>query len=188
MICCGYVSYKISYPKTPLPRMGMGPGGDAGRGTPRTHRGFIADSSGPSGPHAKRTSRRVSATRSSPASRGARNSWRKRGRGQDFLNLPTFPASGLWPVSHRASMRQGLTWGITGSVGFALATGIPVMRPHSDPRSAVACSFDRCLGTTRRSSWRPYRYFPVRIDVQVDTSRGAFALSEMGQRTPPASC
>ena len=71
----------------------------------------------------------------------------------------------------------GLTWGITGSVGFALATGSVAMRPDSD--------LDLLLRVARPMSRREateleatLQIFPVRIDVQVDTSRGAFALSE----------
>ena len=70
-----------------------------------------------------------------------------------------------------------MTWGITGSVGFALATGSVAMRPDSD--------LDLLLRVARPMSRREateleatLQIFPVRIDVQVDTSRGAFALSE----------
>jgi phosphoribosyl-dephospho-CoA transferase len=77
----------------------------------------------------------------------------------------------------------GLTWGITGSVGFALATGIPVMRPHSDLDLLlrVARPMPRHDATKLVAT---LRIFPVRIDVQVDTSRGAFALSEWASGRP----
>lgn len=71
----------------------------------------------------------------------------------------------------------GLPWGITGGVGFALATGLDVLRPGSDidvllraaaplPRRAAADLLDLLSK------------HPVRIDVQVDTGYGAFALAE----------
>jgi len=71
----------------------------------------------------------------------------------------------------------GLTWGITGSVGFALATGNAVMRPDSDLDLLlrVAQQMSRREATELEAT---LRIFPTRIDVQVDTSRGAFALSE----------
>jgi phosphoribosyl-dephospho-CoA transferase len=71
----------------------------------------------------------------------------------------------------------GLTWGIIGSVGFALATGIAAARPDSD--------LDLLLRAARPMSRHEatvlaeaLQAVSLRIDVQVETLRGAFALSE----------
>jgi len=77
-----------------------------------------------------------------------------------------------------------LPWGPTGSTGFALATGHPVLRADSDldlvvravqpltaPQLAVLVDL-----------YRQTQKAPCRIDVQIDTGHGGFALSEW-QRT-----
>ena len=70
-----------------------------------------------------------------------------------------------------------LIWGITGSVGFALATGIRTMRRDSD--------LDLLFRAPRQISREQaaeivalLRCAPVRVDVQVETAHGAFALTE----------
>jgi phosphoribosyl-dephospho-CoA transferase len=70
-----------------------------------------------------------------------------------------------------------LIWGVTGSVGFALATGIRTMRRDSD--------LDLLFRAPRRISRDQateiidvLRCAPVRVDVQVETVHGAFALAE----------
>ncbi len=78
---------------------------------------------------------------------------------------------------------RGLAWGITGSVGFSLASGLPVLRQDSDldlllrlPRAMSACEAAELLralaGLTGCSE------AAARIDVQADTGHGAFALAE----------
>jgi phosphoribosyl-dephospho-CoA transferase len=70
-----------------------------------------------------------------------------------------------------------LTWGITGSVGFALATGICTMRRDSD----LDLLFRAPLQISREQAAEiiaMLRCAPVRVDVQVETARGAFALAE----------
>ncbi len=71
----------------------------------------------------------------------------------------------------------GLAWGPTGGAGFFLACGLPVLRPDSDldllirapqPLSASqAVALAALQGNTA-----------CRIDIQVDTGAGAFALAE----------
>jgi phosphoribosyl-dephospho-CoA transferase len=71
----------------------------------------------------------------------------------------------------------GLDWGPAGGTGFWLASGLPVLRPSSDldllvhaptrldpPIIAALCALqDRA---------------PCRLDIQIDTGIGGFALSE----------
>jgi phosphoribosyl-dephospho-CoA transferase len=71
----------------------------------------------------------------------------------------------------------GLLWGPSGGVGFALASGLPVLGPGSDldlvvrapsPLTAAQQALLRRLCQSLR----------CRIDLQIDTGRGAFAFSE----------
>jgi phosphoribosyl-dephospho-CoA transferase len=70
-----------------------------------------------------------------------------------------------------------LAWGVTGSVGFTLASGIDVLREDSDldllvraPSSADAALLREIVGMVRDH--------PARVDLQVETPAGAFALLE----------
>jgi phosphoribosyl-dephospho-CoA transferase len=70
-----------------------------------------------------------------------------------------------------------LAWGVTGSVGFTLASGIDVLREDSDldllvrAPSAADATVLRDLASTLQAH-------SARIDVQVETPLGAFALLE----------
>lgn len=72
---------------------------------------------------------------------------------------------------------SSLSWGVTGSVGFTLASGCNVLRADSDLDLLVhaTCRGDaealRDLGLATRDG-------ESRVDVQVETSCGAFALKE----------
>lgn len=70
-----------------------------------------------------------------------------------------------------------LAWGPTGGVGFFLASGLPVLRPDSDldllvraPRRLTTAQVAILAGMQAAA--------PCRIDIQVDTGHGAFALAE----------
>jgi phosphoribosyl-dephospho-CoA transferase len=73
--------------------------------------------------------------------------------------------------------RLRLTWGITGSVGFALASGISTLRPDSDLdlllRAATPLSRDDA-----RSIASVLQAAGARVDMQVDTGEAGFALAE----------
>lgn len=71
----------------------------------------------------------------------------------------------------------GLAWGPTGGVGFFLASGLPVLRPDSDldllvraPQPLSACQADALAALQANPG--------CRIDIQIDTGHGAFALAE----------
>jgi phosphoribosyl-dephospho-CoA transferase len=71
----------------------------------------------------------------------------------------------------------GVDWGPTGSIGFALASGLPLVRPDSDldlvvraPGPLTAQQCNALAGLAARVS--------CRLDIQVDTGLGAFALQE----------
>ncbi|MGS0740348.1 malonate decarboxylase holo-ACP synthase [Glaciimonas sp. GG7] len=71
----------------------------------------------------------------------------------------------------------GLCWGPTGSTGFALASGLPVIRAESDldllVRASIPLSADQyaALKAIRASSL-------CHIDIQIDTGYGGFAFAE----------
>ncbi len=75
----------------------------------------------------------------------------------------------------------GLPWGVTGSAGFALATGLAVLRESSD--------LDLLIRAPARLSERDATALtdalsdaPARIDAQIDTGLGGFALLEWQAR------
>jgi phosphoribosyl-dephospho-CoA transferase len=74
----------------------------------------------------------------------------------------------------------GLPWGPTGSVGFELVTAIPTATPDSDldllvrvPRGVSAAL------TLLAALHRQFRSLTARVDCQVETPSGAFALAEL---------
>lgn len=71
----------------------------------------------------------------------------------------------------------GVAWGPTGGAGFQLASGLAVLRPDSDldllvraPSPLSAQVVERLAGLQDMA--------PCRVDIQVDTGWGGFALSE----------
>jgi phosphoribosyl-dephospho-CoA transferase len=71
----------------------------------------------------------------------------------------------------------GLAWGPTGGVGFFLATGLPVLRPDSDLDLVVRAP--QPLGSAQAMTLTEVqRQSACRIDIQIDTGHGAFALAE----------
>ena len=70
----------------------------------------------------------------------------------------------------------GLAWGPTGGAGFYLASGLPVLHADSDldllvraPKPLPVRIIDRLLRLQEQ---------PCRVDIQVDTGLGGFALNE----------
>lgn len=81
----------------------------------------------------------------------------------------------------------GIQWGIGGSVGFALATGLPILKGDSDldliVRAAGAEDWAGMIDVLRQTigdaSAMPDQHAAhARIDVQIDTPAGGFALAE----------
>jgi phosphoribosyl-dephospho-CoA transferase len=70
-----------------------------------------------------------------------------------------------------------LIWGVTGSVGFTLASGLDVLRADSDLDLLVR-SPDRGDAAALRALRRSTSDTEPRVDVQVETPCGAFALNE----------
>ena len=72
---------------------------------------------------------------------------------------------------------SSLAWGVTGSVGFTLASGFDVLRAGSDLDLLVR-SPDSGNAAALRALRRSTSDAESRIDVQVETPCGAFALKE----------
>jgi phosphoribosyl-dephospho-CoA transferase len=70
-----------------------------------------------------------------------------------------------------------LVWGVTGGVGFTLASGFDVLRFDSDLDLLVRAP-SIADADALRSVAALLRDLEVRVDVQVETSFGAFALQE----------
>ncbi len=76
-----------------------------------------------------------------------------------------------------ADMRWPWRWGVTGSTGYALATGRPVLHPESD--LDVILHAPQPLARDLLQQWQTQTTrLPCRVDTQVETASGAFALSE----------
>jgi len=74
----------------------------------------------------------------------------------------------------------GLAWGPTGGTGFFLASGLPVLRADSDldlllraPSRLARATVDALLALQAGAG--------CRVDIQVDTGWGGFALAEYAQ-------
>jgi len=72
---------------------------------------------------------------------------------------------------------SSLTWGVTGSVGFTLASGFDVLRADSDLDLLVHAP-DEGDAEALREVGRWTSDVESRVDVQVETPCGAFALKE----------
>ena len=98
--------------------------------------------------------------------------------------LPAFAA--LARVRDELS-RFGLPWGPTGSVGFELATGRPSVTPTSDLDLLIRCAAplgrDAAVAIHRALNMAAEAAH-VRVDAQIDTPRGGFALSEYASGKP----
>ena len=89
------------------------------------------------------------------------------------------PLRALSALAPRLS-ELGLVWGPTGGAGFYLACGLPVLRADSDldllvraPAPLPAWIIDRLLRLQDQQ--------PCRVDIQVDTGVGGFALNEFAR-------
>jgi phosphoribosyl-dephospho-CoA transferase len=93
---------------------------------------------------------------------------------------PTVPAlQALAELAPRLD-ELGVPWGPAGGAGFQLACGLPVLRPDSDLDLLVRCPAPLDCATVERLL-RIQADSPVRVDIQVDTGAGGFALADYAQ-------
>jgi phosphoribosyl-dephospho-CoA transferase len=96
------------------------------------------------------------------------------------MPLPDFSSAALDALRQVAPLLDatGWAWGPTGGVGFALASGLPVLRADSDldlvlriaaPPDAAQAEALRAIAATVTA---------CRLDLQIDTGHGGFAYAE----------
>jgi phosphoribosyl-dephospho-CoA transferase len=91
--------------------------------------------------------------------------------------LGAFPAIEALVSLAPSLTATGLPWGPTGSVGFALASGLLVLRAESD-LDLVVRAF-KPLTAKQTALLLALRSSSIcKIDLQIDTGHGAFSLSE----------
>lgn len=89
-----------------------------------------------------------------------------------FRALPTVQA-----LIKLQQQRWTWCWGVTGSTGFALATSLPVL--HADSDLDLLIRAPQPLDPDELAEWqRQLALLPCRVDTQVETPVGAFALNE----------
>jgi phosphoribosyl-dephospho-CoA transferase len=141
-----------------FPREGMVPVGV--RGTSRDQR------------FAAYLSREAILERVTPEELVRRLAWMKNGRREEISPIRALDLVG------RIMLEFGLQWGPSGSVGFEIATGLPIATMNSDLdlviRAPNKLSHDLC----RRLCNRLADELPVRTDVLIETGAGAIALAE----------
>jgi phosphoribosyl-dephospho-CoA transferase len=72
---------------------------------------------------------------------------------------------------------SGLSWGPTGSMGFALASGLPALREQSDLDILVRCDAPFTRDQTQMLAGM-FDGHTCRIDMQIDSGHGGFAFAE----------
>lgn len=107
-----------------------------------------------------------------PAQIAAAQAWRHLPDAQHVAAVAAIP-----PIAARLDA-AAIPWGIGGSVGFALATGQPVLRADSDLDLIVRATDAAAFAPMVEALSAVVASATVRIDVQIDTPAGGFALAE----------
>jgi len=95
----------------------------------------------------------------------------------DLLRSPFISQPPVQVALQLAQQAWPWVWGITGSSGYALATGIPVIHASSDLDLLIRAP--QPLSRELLLRWQtPLTDALCRVDTQVDTPLGGFALNE----------
>lgn len=95
----------------------------------------------------------------------------------DLLRSPFISQPPVQVAFQLAQQAWPWVWGITGSSGYALATGIPVIHASSDLDLLIRAP--QPLSRELLLRWQtPLTDALCRVDTQVDTPLGGFALNE----------
>jgi phosphoribosyl-dephospho-CoA transferase len=79
--------------------------------------------------------------------------------------------------------KDGVSWGPTGSIGFELASGFPVVHPNSDLDIAIYAP--QRVERKKAAAWNHFnRRLPVDIDALLETPIGACSLREYVSTSP----
>lgn len=96
---------------------------------------------------------------------------------QTLLRSPFISQPPVQVALQLAQLAWPWTWGITGSVGFALATGIPVIHAQSDLDLLIRAP--QPLASAQLERWQQSLTTVLcRADTQLETPYGGFALAE----------
>lgn len=96
---------------------------------------------------------------------------------QRLLASPFVSQQPLQAAIQLTQQRWCWSWGITGSVGYALATEVPVLHPDSDLDLTIYCP--EPVAEQELQRWQVFtELLTCRVDTQVETLYGAFSLSE----------
>ncbi len=95
----------------------------------------------------------------------------------DLLRSPFITQPPVQVALQLAQQSWPWTWGITGSTGYALATGIPVI--HADSDLDLLIRAPCTVSPEAFTDWQAQLSRALcRADTQVDTPEGGFALAE----------
>lgn len=79
---------------------------------------------------------------------------------------------------------HNMTWGLTGSVGFELASGVETVTDTSD--LDIIIKAERFLSVkTAEDIIKELLKVPTKVDVQLETSKGSVALAEYARGNSP---
>ncbi|MBJ7555071.1 malonate decarboxylase holo-ACP synthase [Marinomonas spartinae] len=101
-------------------------------------------------------------------------------KGQAWMEHPDrFTMPVLQALASVAPVLDGydLPWGITGSLGYELATGEQQIHADSD-LDLVIQSPEPLTKSCARDIWQNFGELPCRLDIQIETPTGAIALLE----------
>lgn len=96
----------------------------------------------------------------------------------------SIPAFGTLMMIEAKLANWPLRWGPTGSVGFELATGLAAATPASDLDLLMRVP-ERLSAATAEWLLANLSAGPSRVDVQLETPRGAVSLAEYASRARP---
>ncbi len=96
---------------------------------------------------------------------------------QTLLRSPFISQPPVQVALQLAQQAWPWTWGVTGSVGYALATGIPVIHAQSDLDLLIRAP--QPLASAQLERWQQSLTTVLcRADTQLETPYGGFALAE----------
>lgn len=96
---------------------------------------------------------------------------------QRLLDAPFVSQPPVQAAIALATLTWPWRWGITGSTAYALATEIPVL--HADSDLDLLIRAPQPLAVNELQRWQAQiEKLPCRVDTQVETPVGAFALNE----------
>ena len=96
---------------------------------------------------------------------------------QNRVALPRFAVVAALEALMPSLDATGLCWGPTGSMGFSLATGIPVIHADSDLDLVVRAPV-RLTAVQAELLHAAIEQAPCRVDMQIDTGHGGFSFAE----------